>query len=49
MYKDDDGRIHETTDEAREGTEVKGMTSVLFVSIALVIVLFAAIWWFWMR
>lgn len=49
MYKGEEGRIHETTDEAREGTDVKGMTSVLYVSVALVVVLFAGVWWFWMR
>ncbi len=49
MRRDDDGTIHETGTEAREGVDVKGMTSVLFVSLALVVVLFGAVYWFWMR
>lgn len=36
--------IHETTTEARAGVNVKGMTTVLVVSIVLVIVAFAAIY-----
>ena len=49
MYKDEEGRIHETGVEAREAVNVKGMTTVLFASIGLVIVLFLAVYWFWMR
>lgn len=48
MERDGD-QIRETGDEAREGVDVKGMTTVLWVSVALVVVLFGLIWWFWMR
>lgn len=46
MYKDGD-EIHETGTEAREAVNVKGMTTVLFGSIALVVILFLAVWYFW--
>lgn len=48
MYKDGD-EIHETATEAREGVNVKGMTTVLFGSIGLVCLLFFAVWYFWMH
>lgn len=41
--------IEETGVEAREGVDVKGMTTVLWVSLALVIVLLLAVWLFWQR
>jgi len=47
MYKDKDGEIHETGDEARDAVDVKGMTTVLVGSIALVVVAFVAIIWWW--
>lgn len=48
MHKEGD-EIHETGDEARDAVDVPGMTWVLFGSIALVVLLFAGIWYFWMR
>lgn len=39
--------IHETTTEARGRDVIKGMRSVLFVSIALTIAAFLIIWWIW--
>ena len=47
MHKDGE-EIHETTTEARASVEVKGMTTVLAVSIGLVVVAFVAIYFFWM-
>lgn len=44
----DGEEIHETTTEARSAVEVKGMTTVLAVSIALVVAAFLAIYFFWM-
>jgi len=48
MYKEGD-EIHETGDEARDAVNVKGMTTVLFGSIGLVVVLFIAVYLIWMR
>ncbi len=42
------GEIHETETEAKAGVEVKGMTTVLWASIGLVIVAFLAIYFLWM-
>lgn len=47
MHEDKDGEIHETGDEARDAVDVKGMTTVLIGSIALVVIAFVAIIWFW--
>ena len=48
MQKNGD-QIRETDVEAREGVNVKGMTTVLTVSIALAIVGLAALWWYFTR
>ncbi len=48
MEKDGD-RIIETATEAREAVNVKGVTTVLGVSIALAVVALAAAWWFFAR
>jgi uncharacterized membrane protein len=48
MHKEGE-EIHETPTEARAGVNVRGMTTVLFVSIALILVLFLGIWLFVMR
>jgi hypothetical protein len=42
--QDQNGQIHETATEARAGVNVPGMTTVLFGSLALVIILFLAIY-----
>lgn len=47
MHKEGD-EIHETETEAKAGVEVKGMTTVLFVSIILVVVAFLGIYFLWM-
>ena len=47
MHKDNDGEIHETGDEARDAVDVKGMTTVVVASIALVVVAFVAIYFIW--
>ena len=47
MYEDKDGEIHETGDEARDAVDVKGMTTVLVGSIALVVAAFVAIYLYW--
>lgn len=48
MHKDGD-EIEETATEARASVNVRGMTTVLFASIGLVLVLFLCIWFFWMH
>jgi len=48
MKKDGD-EIEETAQEARQGVNVAGMTSVLFVSLGLAVVILAALWFFFMR
>ncbi len=48
MEKEGD-RIIETATEAREGVNVKGVTTVLVVSIILAIVGMAVAWWFLAR
>ena len=45
VEKDGD-RIIETATEAREAVNVKGVTSVLGISIALAIIAMAAVWYF---
>ncbi|MES2753282.1 MAG: hypothetical protein V4659_01315 [Pseudomonadota bacterium] len=47
MHKDGE-EIHESDVEAKAGVNVKGMTTVLTVSTALVIVAFVAVYFFWM-
>lgn len=47
MHKDNDGEIHETGDEVRDAVDVKGMTTVVVASIALVVVAFVAIYFIW--
>lgn len=48
MHKDGD-QIHETADEARDAVDVKGMTSVLVISMGLAIVILSAVWIFWVK
>lgn len=48
MFKIGD-EIHETAQEARGGVNVVGMTTVLFVSLALLAALFTAAYLFWAR
>jgi hypothetical protein len=45
VEKDGD-RIVETATEAREAVNVKGVTTVLGVSIALAVIAGIAVWWF---
>ncbi len=45
MEKDGD-RIIETATEAREAVNVKGVTSVLGISIALAVIAGILVWWF---
>ncbi len=45
MEKDGD-RIIETTTEAREAVNVKGVTTVLVLSIVLAVAAMGAIWWY---
>ena len=46
MFKIGD-EIHETAEEARDGVDVKGMTSELFVSLAMIVVLLAGTYQYW--
>ncbi|MBA2588979.1 MAG: hypothetical protein H0U98_10180 [Alphaproteobacteria bacterium] len=48
MEKDGD-KIIETATEAREAVNVKGVTTVLTLSIALAVIALAAVWWFFAR
>ncbi len=48
MEKDGD-KIIETATEAREAVNVKGVTTVLTVSILLAVIGMAAAWWFFAR
>jgi hypothetical protein len=45
VEKDGD-RIVETATEAREAVNVKGVTTVLVLSIALAIAAMAGVWWY---
>ncbi len=45
MEKDGD-QIIETATEAREAVNVKGVTTVLVLSIVLAIAAMAAVWWY---
>ena len=45
MYKEGN-EIYETGDEARDAVDIPGMTWVLFGGIGLVMVAFAAVWFF---
>jgi hypothetical protein len=45
VEKDGD-RIIETTTEAREAVNVKGVTTVLVLSIVLAVAAMGAIWWY---
>ena len=46
IVEKDGDRITETATEAREAGNVKGVTTVLGVSMALAVVALAAAWWF---
>jgi hypothetical protein len=39
--------VHESAIEARGGTNVPGMTTVLFASLGLAIIVLGAVWLFW--
>jgi hypothetical protein len=47
MMDNQNGKIHETGTEARAGVNVAGMTTVLFSSITLVIILFLVVYFLW--
>jgi hypothetical protein len=49
MDQDDGEQIHETATEASGAVNVKGMTTVLFISLGLAIVILSAVWIFWIR
>ncbi len=47
MFKKGD-EVHESAQEARQGVNVKGMTTVLWLSLGLVIVIFGGLLWYWL-
>lgn len=49
MDQDDGEQIHETATEASGAVNVRGMTSVLAISLGLAIVILSAVWIFWVR
>ncbi len=46
VVKKEGDQIVETTTEAREAVNVKGVTTVLTLSIALAVIAIAVAWWF---